>query len=395
MRRIVLIVGVVLAAASARGAEPYRYASRHYQFETDLPREDIAPIADHMDLVFDEYARRFAGFAVRNAGPLRVWVFAAREDYLVHLAKNGLNGRGTGGMFFVTPGDAGLAGWVGDRPVADVLETMRHEGLHQFAYQRLSDDLPQWVNEGMAEFFGYSLETRRGLLPGVVDPRALSRLKGAVEGGRAFPLSELLFIDNARWNSMVTGGDERASVLYDQSWSVVHFLVNAEDGRYERLLAAYLRAAWQGKTVEQASREVFGDDLETMDRAWRDYVAALQPDPLIEASDRLEVFAMALEPLFARGESPKTIDELRTLARDRGFKGTVSTSAGPREITPDDDWWLSPPRSQRGERARVRLIPDRRGKAPPGVEIRGLRRAVKLVWHADRDGTLTHEVEIE
>lgn len=394
MRVTWMVLSVVLSAAWAR-ADTYAFTSRHYRFETDADREVAGRIADHMDLVFDEYARRFSGFAVRNAGPLQVWVFQTREDYLVHLARNGLNGLGTGGMFFITPEDSGLASWIGQRPIDDVLATMRHEGLHQFAYQRLSDDLPQWVNEGMAEYFGHSLETKRGLLPGVVDPRALNRLRSAIEQNKAFGLDELLFIDNATWNTMVTQGDERAALLYDQSWSVVHFLVNAEGGRYERLLAAYLKAAWQGKHVDQASREVFGPELETMERAWRQYVEALEPDPLIEATDRLEVFAQALLPLFERGDTPKSVDELRALARERQFKGTVATSAGPRAVAPDDGWWLDAPTSLLGNRGRFRLTPDRTGRTPPAVEVRGLRRAVRLVWHADLDGAITHRVEIE
>ena len=395
MRLMWALIAVALSGAWARAADLHAFASRHYQFETDVDRKTAGRIADHMDLVFDEYARRFAGFAVRKSGPLRVWVFQTREEYLAHLAKNGLVGTGTGGMFFITPDDSGLASWIGQRPLDDVLATMRHEGLHQFAYQRLSDDLPQWVNEGMAEYFGHSLETRRGLLPGVVDPRALERLRSALEQGEAFPLDELLFIDNAKWNAMVTQGDDRAALLYDQSWSVVHFLVNAEGGRYERLLSAYLKAAWQGKGVEQASREVFGTRLETMERAWRTYVDTLAPDPLIEASDHLEVFAQALLPLFERGERPATVDELRTLVRDHGFKGTVPTSMGPREIVPEDDWWIEAPVSQQGARAKVRLTPDRRGRTPPAVEIRGLRRAVKLIWSVGKGGAITHRVEIE
>ena len=33
----------------------------------------------------------------------------------------------------------------------------QHEGFHQFAWSRFAEDLPVWVNEGMAEFFGESV----------------------------------------------------------------------------------------------------------------------------------------------------------------------------------------------------------------------------------------------
>lgn len=268
-RLIAPVLMLAFFACAARAGDVYEIATRHYAFVTDLDRATADRIADHMDLVHDEYARRFRSFGVRDAAPLKVWVFQNRDDYLVHLRESGINGMGSGGMFFVTSEDSGLASFAEGRPLEDVLTTLRHEGLHQFAYQRLSKDLPQWINEGMAEYFGYALETERGLLPGIADPGAVVRLRAARDAGELFPLSELLFIDNATWNAMVRDGDERAALLYDQSWSVVHFLVNGEGGRYERLLGRYLHASWQGKTVTQASSEVFGTDLETMQRAWK------------------------------------------------------------------------------------------------------------------------------
>lgn len=380
-------------------SEPLRpYKSGSYSIETDIEQAMIVEIGRHMDKIFREYTTRFREYPVRNAKTLKLWVFEEEAGYLAFLNENGVNGAGSGGMFFVSGQASGLATFMGGRPLDTVLETLRHEGLHQFAFLRIHDSLPQWVNEGLGEYFGYSVETRRGLEPGVVDPGALGRLRAAMELDQVFPLSELLFMTNAQWNSRVNSGDARAVVMYDQSWSVVHFLMHAERGKYERLLWDYLRAAWQGLSSDQAAEKVFTRDLGTMDKAWRGYVAGLRPDPLLEAKTRLGVFERALTKLHGEGLHPKNLDEMGTMLRDNGFGGTYTRGDTERPVDGDPEgpggWWMSMPESQRGKAGVIRFIPDRRGKAPPTVEVRGLRQTLKLVWKVERDGALTSEIQI-
>jgi len=351
-----------------------------------------------MDRIFREYTKRFSDYPVRNATALKLWVFDREADYQEYLAEMGINAAGSGGMFFVGGKGAGLATLLEGGPLEIVLETLRQEGLHQCAYLRVHDSLPQWVNEGLGEYFGYSIETRAGIEPGVADAGALERLREAIERDAVFPLDELLFMSNEQWNARVTSGDARAVVMYDQSWSVVHFLMHAERGRYERLLWDFLRASWQGLSPEQASEKIFTRDLDAMDKAWREYVAGLKPDPLLEARTRIGVFERALRRLHEQDLHPKDLDEMAKMLRDHGFAGTYTRGENELPIDGDPDgpggWWMAFPESLRGRAAVIRFTPDRRGKAPSTVEVRGLRQPVRLIWKLDRDGTLNSDISV-
>ncbi|MFT5424092.1 MAG: hypothetical protein ACI89L_001884 [Phycisphaerales bacterium] len=404
-----LVFGMVVlgcAMGLGRGASPQTVRdpgdslravkSSSYQIETDVDQATIDEIGRHMDRIFREYTKRFSDYPVRNATALKLWVFERQADYGEYLAGMGVNAAGSGGMFFVSGKGAGLATFLEGRPLEVVLETLRHEGLHQFAYLRVHESLPQWVNEGLGEYFGYSVETRAGIEPGVVDESALSRLHEAIEKDDVFTLGDLLFMTNGEWNARVNSGDARAVVMYDQSWSVVHFLMHAERGKYERLLWDFLRASWQGLSPEQASEKIFTRDLDAMDKAWREYVAGLKPDPIVEAKSRLGIFERALRELHEADQHPKDLDELARVLRERGFAGTYARGETERPIDGDPDgpggWWMAFPESLRGRAAVIRFTPDRRKARPPNVEIRGLRQPVRLIWKLERDGTLISDI---
>jgi len=399
LRLWVAVMMVGLVTVGALGADELRrHRSSQYTILHSVDDETVREIGRHMDVVFREYARRFSSFPVRNGGDLTLYVFQTQEEYMAFFDEMGMNATGSGGMFFYGGEKEGLAVFIGGRPLEVVLETLRHEGLHQFAYQRVHENMPQWLNEGMAEWFGYAIETRRGLEPGVVDGGARDRVRAAIDRGVTFPLDELLFMTNAEWNARLNAQDARAAVMYDQSWSVVHFLVNAENGKYERLLWDYLRAVWQGLTSEQAAEKVFSRNLGPMEEAWEAYVEDLRPDPLLVAQSRLRIYALALEKLFAEGVQPESVDEMVAALMERQFEGkrTVGEEVMPISGDPESDggWWIGMPESLRGRAATVRLVKDRRGKTPPRVEVRGLRQSVRLEWEADREGELSWEVVV-
>ena len=396
---VAVVIAVLTGPAGAGDGDALRFSSRFYDITTDLERDDAATVAEHMDAVHAEYARRFSGFGKRNGEALRLWVFRDRDGYTEFLASHGIDGTGSGGMFFRRSSASGLVSYLEDRPMDSMLETLRHEGMHQFTYQRIGDDLPVWLNEGMAEWFGYALRTRTGFAMGLADPRAVARLKAAAETERLLPFADLLRMPHATWNERVRTGE--GSVQYDQAWSVVQFLVYAERGRYEGMLMTLLRQLWSGVDAERAIAQTFGTDLGPMEAAWRAWLDELEPDELHEASAVLHAHAAILAALDAVGERPATPEEadaaLAAHAERIGLPDSVRTPTGRRPLeTGAEAWWRTPPTAERsGRPAVVRFVPDRRGRLPASVEIRGLKHRVRLVWTRDGDGPAGYGIEID
>lgn len=379
--------------------EELRFTSRFYDITTDLDRADAALVADHMDAVHAEYARRFSGFGKRNAEALRLWVFRDRDGYTEFLATHGIDATGSGGMFFRRSSASGLASYLGDRPMDSMLETLRHEGMHQFTYQRIGDDLPVWLNEGMAEWFGYAMRTRTGFAMGLADPRAVGRLQLAAAEDRLIPFGELLSMSHAEWNTRVQTG--QGSVQYDQAWSVVQFLVYAEGGRYESALMGLIRQLWSGVQPDRAIAQSFGSDLAPMEALWKASVLALEPDELYTGVAVLNAHGALLGALDAIGEkpgSPEAMDAgLIEHAGRLALPDSVRTPLGRNELTTGPDaWWRTMPTALRsGRPAVLRFVPDRKGRLPATVEIRGLKHRIRLVWSREGDAPATHAIEID
>lgn len=392
-----LAVSIGPSLAAAQQNETRRFKSRAYDITTDLPNDLAREVAAHMDAVHAEYTRRFSAYAKRNNEPLRLWVFADRDGYQRFLAGHEINAIGSAGMFFRTDDADGLAAYLQPRTKDAMLETLRHEGMHQFLYQRIGDNLPPWLNEGMAEWFGYALETERGFEMGLGDPRAINRLHERTEDGSLVSLGTLLSLTQSEWNARLQAGSNSGE--YDAAWSVVHFLAYAENGRYARLLDQLLHLFWQGWDAERATEKVFGGDLATMDAKWKDYVRDLQPDELYAARDVLEVYAVVLWAMRVEGVRPKTPQEFEAAIEEHGdsldLPGSLMTSTGEREVSlADDAWWRQPLRAARNGRvATVRYIPVRGDDSPPEIEIRGLKRRATLKWNINDKGLPEPTVE--
>lgn len=374
--------GQPVRSASARAIDlrTPTFQTSSYDFYSDLPADDFKRVVEHMELMHAEYARRFARYQPRDSERMSVWVFATQRGYLEFLATNQTDGRGTGGIFFVNANARGLAAWVGDQPLERVLGVLRHEGLHQFLYQRVGTNVPQWLNEGLAEYFQYMFLGDRRSTAGLVDPSSLTRLKQAQAENRILPLVDLLTLSNERWIGLVNTGDPRAGVIYPQAWSVVHFLVEADGGKYENLLIGLVDRFQQGVPHEQAVRMTFGSDLAPMDRAWRKHIHEMQPDATLIAHAQLEAAARVLLEAWKGGAFRER--QARIDLRDYVNSEYGNAASIPLDIVEyvgrQRDWWVE----QHAGSPRLRAIPSRDG-TPPEVEAKGRRHTLTLRWSPD------------
>ena len=360
------------------------FQSRHYDVAHNIDAREARGVAHHMDLVFDEYERRLSSFGTRNARRVRLYLLDSYDDYLAHLASNEVNGMGTGGIFFVRGGEAGLATYADGQTRRRMLGVLQHEGFHQFAFVRISSDLPPWVNEGLAEYFEQAVLVRTRFRIGQASRAKIERLQRAIEEDAIFSFEAMLAMTSAEWGGRVNASDPRAGTMYDQAWSMVHFLIHARSGRFASMFEAYLRALSQGLQREQAFERAFGtDDIASFEEAWREYVLELEADPLSTVVDNLEMLTPMIRDLHGRGEHPATVEELKEMLAasslvirrfDGGFVREVRAS--------DPDLFVIPEPARRTRPASIEPLPGRSGE-PLGLEVRGLEATVRLVWRRD------------
>jgi len=395
-------VAVIAPAARAQSTPPaVTLQSLHYHVVAHIDPDLAKKLAKHIDAVYEEYDRRFKSFPVRNAKAFPLFLFERHQDYLDFFKSIGMNASNSGGMFFRTAKEDGLATFVGGHSMREVEQTLQHEGFHQFAYARIAKDLPSWVNEGIAQYFEVAYLARGHLVTGITDADHLLRVQRAIRDDKLLPLEALLTMNAREWSSRLTSGDDMARTMYDQSWSLVHFLIESGSGRAD-LLEKYLRALSRGTRNADAFKECFGKGTADFEKAWKKYTLELEPDPVGTAASRLAFLAVGLKFLHEKGVEVSTIDELKAELRKVGFKARRVGDAGVEVFSAADDanFTLPTPKgSVDGAKGKklpsLILVASKNAKLPPSIASEGLKVKVRVNWRIDKAGALVDEMVFE
>ena len=373
-----------------------RFNSAFYEVSTDLDPREARELAEHADAVYRGFASKLPGLHVRNGAQnerVRLLLFRDRNTYIEQLAANGVNGAHTGGFFFVRGDDAGLALWTGGRSRLDLIQTLQHEAFHQVAHHRIGQ-IPPWVNEGLAEYFGDAIAVSATLRTGRVDPERLDRLRAARRAGLLFPVAQLLAMPQEEWNDILFSGSDRAGIMYDQAWSVIHFLLEADNGSRSGALHKYLQHLSRNDSPQESLRRTFGSNLRELESAWARHLDNLQPDGLSTAIERLDFIASGIRWLDRQNVRPTTLDELRAELVDRGYFLRRSRHGLIREIRAEDPDAFQPPPVGRHNTARISLQSSTDRNTPPAPIINGLSpapRTIEVRWRREHDGSLNYE----
>ena len=381
----------LLLTAWVSAAELRELRSRRYVVRTDLDADVAAPYVEHMDKLYDEFARRFDAFRPRHTPRCDLLLFNKRADYTGHLGKLGFSGANTGGVFFMDGRSSAVATYLEGRPRSQTLGVLQHEGFHQFAALYFVNTLPIWINEGLAEYFQDALLVDGKFVLGIPESRRVRALQRAIPKGEAVPFNAVLSVSPQQWSNAVASDPERAMLLYAQSWSMVHFLIHGDNRRYEPLLVRYLKLLNDGQRSADAFRQVFGD-ASGFEAKWRRHVLGLSPDALAVAAERLAFLGDAIADLASEGRGPLPTDwptlkaalERRGYTSRRVFSGVMTTHS-----VRDETAFTYP--GADGKELPFDPVPAVRGM-PPGLTAPTLKPRPTLYWIKLKGGDLSPDV---
>jgi tetratricopeptide (TPR) repeat protein len=138
-----------------------------------------------------------------------------------------------------------------DAPGLDPYHTIYHEYFHSLTAPYYPN-LPVWVSEGLAEFYGNTLIGDSEVGMGRPDPELIAELR---QGG-LMPLDALFKVDH---NSPYYNEQNKISAFYAESWALTHYLMVGDKSVHRKTLQAYVNAMTKGATEEQAAAQTFGD----------------------------------------------------------------------------------------------------------------------------------------
>ena len=138
-----------------------------------------------------------------------------------------------------------------DSEGANPFHALYHEYAHALLHLNFSE-LPLWLDEGLAEFYGNSKLSDKESRVGTIDETHLYIL----HQNKLLPIETLLNVDHS---SPHYNEANRASVFYAESWALVHYLLLDTEAQQRQLLKNFLSAWDKGASQLEAAQQAFGD----------------------------------------------------------------------------------------------------------------------------------------
>ncbi len=282
-------------------AEFKSYSTRYYVVRTDLDPKIVREAAARLDSLLVEYATRTQGFSGRARTKMSFFMFAKRADYYAAGGPTGTAGLYDGNkLMAVVPG----------KPDQQFWRIVQHEGFHQFADTVISPDLPAWLSEGLAEYFGEAIWTGDGYVTGVISNKRLKRIRKMLKAGNLRPIDDMAGLTISQWNAQLQKRD------YDQTWSMVHYLVHAENGKHQKDFAKFVNDIVAGRPWSFAFINRFGE-FGYFKRKYTEWWLALKDNPTAKKYDiaTVQTLMSFLARATAEGQSFKDFNAFAATAR--------------------------------------------------------------------------------
>jgi len=138
-----------------------------------------------------------------------------------------------------------------DSQNSNAYKTFYHEYYHSLTLPYFPE-LPVWLSEGLATFFGNTEVTDQHATMGRPDAQLVDELKLAP----LIPLDVLFKVDR---RSPYYNEEDKITLFYAESWALTHYLWMAENGAHRQSVTDYLTALDQGATEESAAESAFGN----------------------------------------------------------------------------------------------------------------------------------------
>ena len=247
-----------------------RVTTDRYQVLAQGGHQMGSEVARFMDRILGQYEKYFNNWTGKAGA--RVVVFDNPDDFR----------RYAGGVTALT--HAGLVGYchfMADEAGNQFSElvtyqdqnlwrVLAHEGCHQFIGYELGQQVPIWLNEGMAQYFETSYIIGSHFYTGQVSRNKLLYAQALIANKKDPPLAQLIQWDRATFYA-------NANVAYPMSWALVYYLLNSNNDRYQQSeFRRYLQDLKLGKDDIRSLQRRFGSDIDRLQADFEDYILHLK-----------------------------------------------------------------------------------------------------------------------
>lgn len=303
-----------IAAAAATRPVLRRYVTPYYIIHTDLDEKMVREAAIRMTAMGAEYARRVRGFGPKVDERLDFYLFSHKADYHAAGGPEGSYGIYDGRRKLMAVAEKGYS--------RRLWYLIQHEGFHQFFGWAMRSDIPVWLNEGLAEYFGEGIWTGDGFVMGDVPTNRVRRIRASIKAGKMRYLDDMLKMSHKTWNAQMDTGN------YDQAWAIVHFLIHGQGGEYRQAFGKFLTDVGKGGPWAMSFTSRLGRDTRALGKQCEQWWLSLPANPAAEV--RAKAVTQTLTSFLARAVAQRQ--------RIENFDGFVANAAAGKLACRDDQW---------------------------------------------------------
>jgi len=226
--------------------------SSHFIVVSNAGDKETRRIAEQFEQFREVFRSAFPSLRVDLGCPLIIFGLKNEDSLKVLLPRYWeVKGRAHPAGIYVSGEDRHFVALRTNTEGENPYEVIYHEYAHAILNLNFRD-MPVWLSEGLAEYFGNSRILDKEVEIGVPAPYRLQTLKQS----SLIPIEELFSADQA---SLYYNEQNRVSVFYAESWAIVHYLLLDPEARQQQLLLNFIKA-WEasGDQVD-AARKTFGD----------------------------------------------------------------------------------------------------------------------------------------
>jgi hypothetical protein len=324
MSRLWILLLVLILCAPSAGAEFATFSTDHYVIHTDLDPSLAADMGHRMDVMWEEYSRRFGDLPdAGDDAKLQAYLFSRRADF-VHLTEDRFPT--AGGVFM--PSKHLLAAFLEGQGREGLRRTLQHEAFHQFAQSAIGGHLPIWLNEGIAQIFQEGIWTGGGFLIGEVPPNRAEELRQEIRDNRLADFAEFINRTDEEWGSNMRYRPI-AQLQYNQAWAMTQFLIYATDAdgqpKYRDRLLEMLRLIRAGRDGHSAFVSAFSDNFDGFQARFLEWAQDLKPTAPAAYAEHEGALAHVLIALNERGQSFTNVGALQQFLTSGGYQLQVGS----------------------------------------------------------------------
>lgn len=255
---LVILSVTLLAQATAQAKDTWiKVQSQNFTLIGNAGEKDIRQVANRLEQFRDVFSRLFPNAKFETPVPTTVIVFKSMSSYKPFNPGNNAG-------YFQKGDDVNYITLTND-PTQNPFSIIYHEYVH-LLIDNTSGNVPTWFNEGLAEYYStFTIAEDRKVHLGELIPYHLLTLRE----DKLYPLRRLFGVN--RQSPEYNEGSKRG-MFYAESWALVHYLLQANNGQRVPQLGKFLQLVGANVPIDDAFQKAFGTDIDSFEKELKKYI---------------------------------------------------------------------------------------------------------------------------